>query len=340
MAAAGNAVSDPMRRRISAALDAGEMPQMRGSNLRLASVVLQRADGRDAPAMAEVERQMTARGIPLEGAFDSFGPSAPVRRGRGVYARDGHGNERMIARRVGGENRVTVAGRRFYRQPYTRWVVHIPTYRERTSTGGRFHHDAVDVTSESLGLDPRGLQARGSEVDQRAAVSAAVDALIAAHGGAVPHHMLGAEASRLEPGVEVYIDRDRQPTISVSTTYVRDGGLTVDTMLDRVVFGEPILAEDTWQLGQLHEVSRRRSGECGVDVIVASAQRMSANSSGVWRRKPLMTADAAAQALVKIAKEIDPDGALARASFKDVPQTAEITAVDESSGSASRTRVL
>ena len=42
-----------------------------------------------------------------------------------------------------------------------------------------------------------------------------------------------------------------------------------------------------------------------------------------------MTADAAAQALVKIAKEIDPDGALARASFKDVPQTAEITAVDE-----------
>ena len=74
---------------------------------------------------------------------------------------------------------------------------------------------------------------------------------------------------------EVHIDRDRQPTISVQTTYVRDGGLTVDTMLDRVVFGEPILAEDTWQLGQLHEVSRRRSGECGVDVIVASAQRMS-----------------------------------------------------------------
>ena len=72
MAQPGNAVSDPMRRRITAALDAGEMPQMRGNNLRLGSVVLQRADSRDAPAMAEVERQMTARGIPLEGAFDSF----------------------------------------------------------------------------------------------------------------------------------------------------------------------------------------------------------------------------------------------------------------------------
>ena len=61
--AQGN-VSAPMRRRINAALAAGEMPRMRGSNLRLGTVVLQRADGRDAPAMAEVERQMTARGIP------------------------------------------------------------------------------------------------------------------------------------------------------------------------------------------------------------------------------------------------------------------------------------
>ena len=62
-----------MRRRIGALLDAGTMPTMRGNNLRLGDVVLQRTDGRDAPAMAEVERQMRARNIPLEGAFNSFG---------------------------------------------------------------------------------------------------------------------------------------------------------------------------------------------------------------------------------------------------------------------------
>ena len=90
--AQGN-VSDPMRRRITAALAAGEMPRMRGSNLRLGTVVLQRADGRDAPAMAEVERQMTARGTPLQGAFTIFGPAAPVRRVRGVYATDTEGIE-------------------------------------------------------------------------------------------------------------------------------------------------------------------------------------------------------------------------------------------------------
>ena len=149
VAAAAPSVSDPMRRRIGALLDAGTLPTMRGNNLRLGDVVLQRTDGRDAPAMAEVETQMRARNIPLEGAFNTFGPAAPVRRGRGLYATDLAGQPRMITRRVGNENRVTTAGRRFYRQPYTRWVVHIPTYRLRVSTGSRFHEDRLDVTGES-----------------------------------------------------------------------------------------------------------------------------------------------------------------------------------------------
>jgi len=193
-------VSDPMRRRIGAALDAGEMPQMRGNLLRLGTVGLQRADGRGAPAMAEAERQMLSRNIPLEGAFNSFGPAAPTRRARGTYAIDMAGRDRMIARRIGGENRATVAGRRFYRQPYTRWVVHIPTYRTRVSTGSRFHEDRTDVISSSLGMDPRGLQARGSEADQREAVTAAVARLIAEHGGAIPEGLFGAAASELSQG--------------------------------------------------------------------------------------------------------------------------------------------
>ena len=103
---------------------------------------------------------------------------------------------------------------------------------------------------------------------------------------------------------------------------------THDTLLDRIVFGAPVFAEDMWMLHQLHEVSRRRSGECGVDVIVASAQRR-AKEEGRWARKPMMTAEKAAQALVQLAKQLYPDEALAQACFKEVPQTAEIYGIDE-----------
>ena len=93
-----------MRRRIAAALDAGERPALRGKNVRLGSIVLQRADGRDAPALRGVELQMTRRNIDTAGAFDTFQASTS-RRGRNIYAVDAAGQERIIARRVRGENR-------------------------------------------------------------------------------------------------------------------------------------------------------------------------------------------------------------------------------------------
>ena len=68
------------------------------------------------------------------------------------------------------------------------------------------------------------------------------------------------------------------------------------------------MAEDMWQLRHLHEVSRRRCGECGLDVIVASAQKRQGINH---RRQPMMTAERAAQALLTLAREIDPEGALA-----------------------------
>ena len=71
------AVSDEMRRRIGRALDAGERPTLRGNNLRLGTVVLQRADGRDTPALAVTEETMRQRGIDTAGAFDSFAAAAP-----------------------------------------------------------------------------------------------------------------------------------------------------------------------------------------------------------------------------------------------------------------------
>ena len=97
-------VTAAMRRRIAAALDAGERPTLRGKNLRLGSIVMQRADGRDAPALREVEMQMARRNMPTAGAFDTF-QAGTSHRGRNTYAVDSAGQERIIARRVKGENR-------------------------------------------------------------------------------------------------------------------------------------------------------------------------------------------------------------------------------------------
>ncbi len=65
-------VSAALRRRIAAALDAGERPTLQRKNLRLGSIVLQRTDGRDAPALREVANQMARRNLDTAGAFDTF----------------------------------------------------------------------------------------------------------------------------------------------------------------------------------------------------------------------------------------------------------------------------
>jgi len=182
----------------------------------------------------------------------------------------------------------------------------------------------------------RELNQRGPEAEQLASVRAAVQEMIDQNTrGPIPWHLLGADASALPPNVDVYLDPARQPTYSRQTTQIRDGDMmaTHDTLLDRIVFGwgdahGPVIPEDMWMLHRLHEVSRRRSGECGVDVIAASAQKRT-RDDGRWTRKPMMTAEKAAQALVQLAKRLYPDEALAQACFKEVPQTAEIHGIDE-----------
>ena len=72
------------------------------------------------------------------------------------------------------------------------------------------------------------------------------------------------------PGVEMFVDTARRPTFDRQRANVHDGRRTVDTILDRVVFGEPVFAEDMWMMHRIHEVSRHRNGECGLDVIVLS----------------------------------------------------------------------
>ena len=96
-------VSAALRRRIAAALDAGERPTLQRNNLRLGSIVLQSTDGRDRPALREVELQMARRNLDTAGAFDTFRPSTSVR-GRNTYAVDIAGLEHITARRIRGEN--------------------------------------------------------------------------------------------------------------------------------------------------------------------------------------------------------------------------------------------
>ena len=61
-----------MSHRIAAALGAGERSTLRGKNLRLGSILMQRADVRDAPALREVEMQMARRDMPTAGALTPF----------------------------------------------------------------------------------------------------------------------------------------------------------------------------------------------------------------------------------------------------------------------------
>ena len=311
-------VSSVLRRRIAVALDAGERPSLQGNNLRLGSVVIQNANGSDRPAMQEVQIQMRRRGIDPQGAFDTF-TSAPTRRGRSTYATDNNGIEKRIATNRGDQNRVTRDGMRFYAQSYTRWIVHIPTILRRISTGKTFQTTRHDRTGEELGLTTE-LQARGSEDEQKRVVTTAVERYlqdsVAGWNGALDVYMG-------DDDIEVLYDDSRSIEYSVQTSGIRDGGLTVDTILDRVVFGTPIFPEDMWQLAQLHESSRRRSGECGIDVIVASANKRYNNT-----RKPMLTAKSAAEALIELAIELDPDGALAKTAFTEVVSTEEVAGID------------
>ena len=66
--------------------------------------------------------------------------------------------------------------------------------------------------------------------------------------------------------VVVVYDDSRPLTFDMQRTEVtQSGALSVDTLLDRVVFDVPITSYDMWQKCHLLERSRRRNGECGVD---------------------------------------------------------------------------
>ena len=144
----------------------------------------------------------------------------------------------------------------------------MPTYLVRRSTGARFKEDQYNVTGEQIGLDVE-LNARGTLEEQFRELHRAYDQWVAS-GAAQKALVLPLDYGTC---VEMLVDTARRPTFDRQRANVRDGKRTVDTILDRVVFGEPIFAEDMWMLHRIHEVSRRRNNECGLDVIVASSMQ-------------------------------------------------------------------
>ena len=61
-------------------------------------------------------------------------------------------------------------------------------------------------------------------------------------------------------------------------------------------------------------------------IVAAAPQRQGLHH----KRQPIMTAEEASQKLVQLAREIDPNGALAtHATFEDVLRMAEVAGVDE-----------
>ena len=83
------------------------------------------------------------------------------------------------------------------------------------------------------------LNARGSAQEQLSQLNRAYDLWLASGAAAaavVPPSDYG-------PDVEMHVDGARRPTFDIQEAHVRDGRLTADTLLDRVVFGEPVMAE-------------------------------------------------------------------------------------------------
>ena len=229
-------VSAALRRRIAAALEAGERPTLQRNNLRLGSIFLQRTDGRDGPALREVELQMARRSLNTAGAFDTFRPSTCMR-GRNTYAVDIAGLEHVIARRIRGENRVTKAGQRFHQTSHARYIVHVPTIYELLSTGALFRLDHYNVTGDQVGWDVE-LNVRGTPEEAFSQLHRLYDQWVAS-GAAQAAVVPGSDYG---PGVRLHVDTTRRPTFDMHEAYVRDGRRTVDTILDRVVFGEPVMA--------------------------------------------------------------------------------------------------
>ena len=270
-------------------LDSGLRPVLKGNRLVLGKLVLVRADGEETKYADEVR----SAGVEV-----NFWERGTERRGNRVYGKDIAGNRYMLSHMKNGERVVTKKGRRFYNEaPTTEWIIHLPIANRRgEKTFDPRWHDLTPEIMENLfqaNSPEYQLLTRTTSTDEPERMMQEWQRLFPP-GMVLPQDW---EYKDKDPDVDIVVD-DRALSYSLHKT--GRGGRTVDTVLDRVVFGEPVTPFDLYQRNKLFETSRRRNGECGLDVIVCGQT---------------MTADQAAETLVALAKQHFPDSDLANSAW-------------------------
>ena len=148
------------------------------------------------------------------------------------------------------------------------------------------------------------------------------------YAGGVPPVLQSSEEAD-DANVDTIVDPSRAFTYDAQRTGVTSSGArSVDTVLDQVVFGCPVASHDLWMKSHLHEGSRRRNGQCGIDVIVASSSWRHQHSDGSRSTKALFTAEQAAVELVSLARKHFPDSALAQGGDFSKPYDDTFSLVD------------
>jgi len=122
-------VSEAMHRRISAHLDAGATPTIRGKRVMLKDTVRIKANGDCAPATAEADQPATQRNIDLNISFWNTSRATEHKRNQ-IFAYERSGQGHTIARMYWCEKILAQPGRKFYNTtPYTQWAVHLPAIK-------------------------------------------------------------------------------------------------------------------------------------------------------------------------------------------------------------------
>jgi hypothetical protein len=304
-------VSNALRSRVARLVGAGVTPSLRGNRVVLGDVTLVFANGREAPAAGEMRRHVASRNLDAaDYAVNRFQPNTLTRSNGRLVGLDRNGREHVLLRHFRGVTRVTPAGRRYEAEaPLVSWVVRIPVVHRRNN-GLPFDAREVTLTDDDL----RRMAPGGADVFQlrgRVTAANAQRLLDFVRGWADVSALSQFKGSQYADDRNVNLVLDDSREISLDHEEIVDGQPTA--FLDQVVRGEPVLAWDMWQKARLHPASRRRNGECGIDVIVASQLRRCGDNTKKrnQRLEPVLDAQQVACQLVQLAREHFPQSALA-----------------------------
>ena len=326
-------VSNALRDRMVRLVGNGVMPSLRGNRVVLGDVTLVLANGREAPVAAEMRRQVSSRNLDAAAySTNRFQANSLTRRDGRLMGTDRDGREHVLLRHFRGVTRVTPAGRRYEAEsPLVQWVVHIPV-EHRRRMGIPFDPRTVAITDEMLrrlapdASDVFNLRGRVNEESKLRLINFM-------RSWATPDNLAQFMSSQYANDADVTLSLDTTREITLSYEEVVDGQSTA--FLDQVVRGDPVLAWDMWQKAHLHPTSRRRNGECGIDVIVASQMRRVGDNTHAQTRpqrvEPVLDAQQVATQLVQLAVEHFPDSALAQNAqwdpVDDISSQNELTVV-------------